>query len=162
MRETWRPIPDFPNYEASTLGRVRSQQKLLKFSETFNGYFRVTLSLKGKSRLYAVSRLVARAFNGPCLEGLVCAHLNGNKKDNRPSNLFYCTHKENNFHKRAHGTHLLGEKVASAKLTTADVHEIRRLTTIGYYGNTYEIAEKFGVSMSAIVRVVTRVTWKHI
>ena len=31
MREDWKDIPDFPNYQVSNLGRVRSKDWILEF-----------------------------------------------------------------------------------------------------------------------------------
>lgn len=50
------------------------------------------LTVKGAG---LVHRLVLRAFVGACPPGQVCRHLNGDKKDNRLSNLAWGTLLEN-------------------------------------------------------------------
>lgn len=56
----------------------------------------------------------------------------------------------------AHGTWKHGEMDPGAKLTEADIREIRLL-----YGelNQYELAEKFGVRQQQISRIINRKQW---
>lgn len=105
-KEHWLPIPETEgHYEASNLGRVRSlsrvvtsprgtrsiKGRILHPSRTRQGY--VSLPICGKRRF--VHALVLAAFVGPRPPGMVTRHLNGNKVDNRPENLAYGTHSEN-------------------------------------------------------------------
>jgi len=109
--ETWRPIPDFPGYEVSDCGRVRSlfqrvygqngkhadweiadePQRILKGHVDNHGYHRVILRRNGQSYGRQVHALVMRAFHGPALPGFECAHNNGDATDNHLSNLRYDT-----------------------------------------------------------------------
>lgn len=84
------------------------------------------------------------------------AHLNGIKNDNRLQNLMWCSAKENNSHKKTHGTHQCGEKHGGSKLTSAEVKEIRR-TPKGV-----SISKKFNISRSQVCSIRKRITWKHI
>jgi hypothetical protein len=108
--EVWRRIPSFSDYEASSLGRIRSFRRknvrIMKPSPSSSGYLVVCLRAdrpRGKATL-SVHSLVAEAFYGPRPEGLECRHLNGNGTDNRADNLEYATHSENLRDKARHGT----------------------------------------------------------
>ena len=65
----WKPIRNFPNYEVSSNGEVRSTNynhtgvcKILKPSISSNGYYGVILVNEGRRFYRAVHRLVAEAF----------------------------------------------------------------------------------------------------
>ena len=59
------------------------------------GYLAVTLSEKGTTATIALHRLVLEAFAGLRPQGMVCRHLDGNKWNNRQSNLQWGTPAEN-------------------------------------------------------------------
>lgn len=117
-REIWRAIPGFDGYEASSLGRIRSidrivlkrsrwgglkprqyRGKILALFENGSPYTRVTLG-HDHSPQY-VHRLVALAFHGESRKKEV-SHLDGNPRNNKPSNLIWMTRSENNFLKAKH------------------------------------------------------------
>lgn len=109
--ETWREIPEFPGYEVSNHGRVRSYfkrvherggegadwqiasspQRTLRGCIDERGYHNVILRRGGKSYGRHVHRLVLSAFAGSALPGFQCAHNNGDASDNRLENLRYDT-----------------------------------------------------------------------
>lgn len=56
-----------------------------------------------------------------------------------------------------------GEKSPTAKLTEADVREIRSLfDQMPRYGAARELSAKFGVSPQMISLIVNRKSWKHV
>ena len=86
--EEWR---EYKGYMISNLGRVRGKNKqFLKGSKLDSGYIRYEID-KG----YLGQILVWEAFNGSKKENMVINHINGNKHDNRLSNLEEVSHKEN-------------------------------------------------------------------
>ena len=87
--ETWQLHPDFPLYEVSTMGRVRSLHKRLPhiLKPAPGPYFQVVLIRDHLRYDRSVHRLVLETFVGYRPEGMVCRHLNGNSKDNRLTNL---------------------------------------------------------------------------
>lgn len=63
-----------------------------------DGYLRLALSNKGKTKYYYVHRLVALSYlenkdNLPCVN-----HIDGNKRNNHYKNLEFCTVRYNNLH----------------------------------------------------------------
>jgi len=105
--EVWKTIPEFESYQASSLGNIKSIDRLSKHKRTPNliikgknrkfttskyGYFR--LNLNGKT--ISVHILCAMAFkNHKNTKGLHVDHINNNKKDNRIINLQVITNRLN-------------------------------------------------------------------
>lgn len=102
IKEIWKPIEGYPDYEVSNLGRIKSlnynrtgKEKIMKLQSGKNGYQIIHLCKNGIHYNFKIHRLVALAFlpnpnNLPCIN-----HINENKTDNRVENLEWCTHKYN-------------------------------------------------------------------
>ena len=126
MSEEWRPVPGWEYYEVSSLGRVRSldkitpargggvqkkQGKVLR-QQPVQGYLRVTVQGAGHRRTLKVHVLVLEAFVGPKPDvGQECRHLNGDSTDNRADNLMWGTRSENVLDQVFHGTHSMANKM---------------------------------------------------
>jgi hypothetical protein len=165
MDEIWKPIPGYPGYEASSLGRVRSfcrkkggEPLVLSPQKMTSGYLKLTLRVQGASRQHAIHRLILSAFSGESFQGAEAAHLNGNRHDNRAENLAWTTPRENRFHKREHGTDNRGERHPMAKLTAVDVESIRQGRAAGV--PRAEMAARFGVCVNHISRITAGAQWK--
>lgn len=98
--EVWRIIEEFPNYEVSNLGKVRSLRtgKLLKYDLYEQGYYRVQLYKNNKKKNRRVHRLVALTFIPQIQDKPDVNHKNLNKLDNSAANLEWVTWEENNEH----------------------------------------------------------------
>lgn len=125
--EVWVPLPGWPIYEVSSLGRIRSIDRISfekggrtcrrrgyirkLYTNPVNGYLVVSIGNNGKWSTRAVHVLVALAFHGPKPSAnSVVRHLNGDKYDNRPENLAWGTMSDNNFDLVVHGTHFNTKK----------------------------------------------------
>ena len=97
--EQWKPIPDFPGYEVSNQGRVRSfkrqQVRMLAIRVRWDKALDVHLCHKGVLSRHLVHRLVLSAFVGPCPPNSEALHRNGIKSDNTLVNLHWGTRSEN-------------------------------------------------------------------
>lgn len=96
--EEWAPIPEFEGYfEASSVGRIKNAWtgKVLKQGTNKKGYKIVSLKVLDQKCTREVHRLVASAFIDGDHAGMDVHHKDGNKTNNRLSNLEYCTRKEN-------------------------------------------------------------------
>jgi len=105
MKEIWRIIKNFENYEVSNLGKVRNtifknnicekkKNKILKNSDNGTGYLAVQLRKDGKKYVKYIHRLVAEAFIGD-IKGMDVNHKDFNRKNNNVNNLEICTRLEN-------------------------------------------------------------------
>lgn len=111
MKEIWKDIIDYPNYQVSNLGNVKSKERLvnivynskrkvkeriLKCNIRKNGYCYVTLYNEyGKSNPKAIHRLVAQAFIHNHDNYKIINHIDGNKLNNNVNNLEWCTQSHN-------------------------------------------------------------------
>jgi len=83
----------------------------------------------------------------------------GHEGCTNPKHLRWATASDNSLDKLDHGTMLLGEKAPWSRLTNDDILDIRKGR--GIY-TQQELADRFGVSTSAIWLIQTRQRWKHI
>ncbi len=170
--EKWLPIKDFPGYEISNYGRVKSWRyshgkrkipRILKGSFVPpTGYKSVVLSRNNKKPKHQwVHRLVLKTFLGePPTPKHQCAHNDGNSINNYIDNIRWATCKENQHDKIRHGTILRGEKITQSKLKTKDVIIIKKLIICGE--NNTQIAKKFNVTHSLISAIKLNKVWKHV
>jgi hypothetical protein len=77
----------------------------------------------------------------------------------RPSHLFLGTHQENMADKVAKKRHAFGERVRSAKLSTADVVTIRTRLKLGE--RNIDLAREYSVDPSEISHIKRGVHWKE-
>ena len=172
-------ISGFPGYSVDTDGNVYSawtraagapgkngrgavltdNVKLLKPSKQNDGRTLVRLSRSDGERVNCrVSHLVLDAFVGPRPNGCEACHFpDRDPSNNRLSNLRWDTKSSNQGDRVAHGTSNHGTRNGAAKLTSAEVDEIRHL----HKGSIpqREIAAMFVVSRSNIQQICSGTTW---
>ena len=168
----WLPIRGFEGlYEISRDGRVRGLDRTLSdgrkwrggpcsLKRSKSGHLSVRLCVGGKHHWKWVHRLVLEAFGEECPPGMECAHNNGVADDNRFENLRWDTRKGNQADKVLHGTSLAGERNNRARLSSADIREIRAMSRRGHLGT--DIAARFGVTPANISSILTGSTWRHV
>ena len=162
--------PDFPNYLVTKDGKVWSKKRTttkggwLSPGTSDLGYLQVVLCEKGQTHNRFVHRLVLETYVGPCPEGMVTRHLDGNPANNKLSNVCWGTQSENildavrqgTFHNNSLGK--FGEKHHSSKISDQD----RRLIYNSYHdgGCTQrELAGYFGMAQSSIGHITRDNRW---
>lgn len=109
--EVWKRIENYPLYQVSNLGRIKSGayerfsnsggyilfhcEKIMKQSIGKKGYLYVTIYESGNRHTLLVSRLVAMAFIPNPLNLPEVNHKSEDKKDNTVFNLEWASHKQN-------------------------------------------------------------------
>lgn len=160
----WKPVPSLDGkYLVSDTGVIYSVPRrytkggVLKTHCAF-GYERVCLSSETQlvSKNPLVHQLVMLAFVGEP-NGMEVRHLDGDKMNNRLSNLAYGTKIDNERDKVRHGTRLCGERTPSAKLTWNQVCRIRENHGVI---SQKALAEEFGVNRTTVQRIQSGQHWK--
>ena len=159
--------PIYTNYNVTNTGKVISNVtgKVLKASTTWcSGYKSVSLQIAGKHTRVKVHHLVYEAFIGTRTKGLHIHHIDGNKLNNRVSNLQEVTAKVNTreYHKTL--TYNCGEvlpvgKPRNAKITI-DTAKALILDIRGGMSNG-EAAAKYGLHSRYISLVRHKRRWKN-
>tara|TARA_R110000765_G_scaffold48048_1_gene98504 strand:- start:1104 stop:1514 length:411 start_codon:yes stop_codon:yes gene_type:complete len=127
-----------------------------------SGYPIVSFTGPGKKREYHnVHRLVLEAFVGPCPPTMECCHYDGNRTNNKLTNLRWDTRSNNALDANRHGTRnaAKGEDAHWAKLTEKNVKYIR--ANVDKLGQR-EMGRMFGVTHGTIGLVLKGQTWKHV
>lgn len=157
-------IPGFDDYFISEEGKVFSNKtKVLVLMKLFTrtGYTSVTLTQKGKYKVYSVHRLVALAFlwEPPTPKHFVL-HLDDDRENPQLSNLRYGLPADNSKDMTSKGRQAKGESIGGAKLTEADVNDIRIRLARGERG--LDLAKRYGVVPTNISAIKNYKTWKHL
>jgi hypothetical protein len=174
MIEEWRDVAGYEGrYQVSSLGRVKSLDRVvrtkdgrlfslrgivLRDSPGTHGYPMLDLSKNGQRKRIGVHIIVARAFIGPTPPGQEVRHQDGDRLNRRADNLEYGTRSQNQLDRNRHGTDNRGERNGNARVTIAQVKEIRSLC-----GSIpqHEIARLYGISQQTISGIATRKRWAH-
>jgi hypothetical protein len=171
---TYKDVPGSPGYRVGDDGTVwrycpgsRSQPKRRppRWKQVGHpvrfGYQRVVLAPKGCPRVCRFThRLVLEVFVGPCPPGMEACHNDGDPANNALTNLRWDTHQSNIDDSESHGTRRRGERIPWAKLTEADVRQIRRLHANG--SGYKSLGKMFGVTDLNIRAIVKGRSWASV
>lgn len=147
MDEFWRDIPGYGgHYMASSFGRIMAKERKvtrmhpsLPGPYTFTyaqrvlrphkvdkyGHLNVHIGIDGVKHGIGVHRLVLFAFVGLPMPGQEACHNDGDASNNRPENLRWDTHKNNNGDRHKHGRYVTGERHPMAKFPDDLIAKLR-------------------------------------
>lgn len=146
--ELWKAHPEYAGIEVSTLGRVRTLDKMvwngsgtwlmkgriLKPASDKDGYLMVQVKVNDKFISKKVHRLVAQAFI-PNYDNLPeVNHKNCARDDNRAINLEWCSHLYNVRYRQKYGVSQMeaaGHPLFAINLATLEVSHFRAQTEAG-------------------------------
>ena len=156
--EVWKPIPGYEGlYEASSLGRIRSLDKVVRSARSRSGkrtrrgrILQTSVSNKGREHLtlwkdghaktMLVHRLVAAAFLGP--SSLTVNHRDENPLNNSVENLEWCTSKYNNLYSSYKRRNRIEAYTVDGEL-------------LATFESEYVAAQMLGVTKSAISQAIS-------
>lgn len=161
MEEIFKTIEDYPSYEVSNLGRVKSLERLAKYKDTFRsvkgkilnpyvndrGYRVVSF---GKKKI-KVHQLVAVAFLNHKIDGLnkVVDHIDNNKSNNRVDNLQVISQRENvvkdSKSKVSRGVFKAGNKFAARIMIN------NKYKYLGVFESVKEASEAYNYELSKVL-----------
>lgn len=168
-KEIWKPIEDYEGiYEVSSFGRVRSLDRLihrkrrgscvypgimLNPSITHKGYESVDLRKHGNRKNEVVHRLVAKQFIPRIANKPQVNHIDGNKRNNKVSNLEWVNNSENQLHAYALGLSKPSELAGRPKRKVAMINEENKVIKV--FNSITEATEVTGVhNIGAVCREI--------
>ena len=156
----YKPIPGYEGqYKINEQGVIIGPYAKKLRVYTDGNYPKVYLYSNGTRRTLMVHTLLMLAWRGPRPEGMVIRHLDGNPLNYDLSNLAYGTYQENESDKKAHGTHLSGERCHNAVLTERKVKIARGLYKCDF--SVTRIAEILQVKYHTIWTAIKGRNWAH-
>ena len=152
----------YQNYIVTKEGSIISKYtgKQLYVHTNKKGYQFVRMYIDGTAKTYLVHRVVAQTYipNPRCKSEV--NHKDGNKSNNAAWNLEWVTAQENVDHSVVTGLVKRGIDRPNAKLTDADIYNIRNLREAG--ATYYELGRQFNIAYQTAHKICTRQTYTHI
>lgn len=138
-----REVNTFPGYFVTSDGEVIGKRgKVLKGKITWDGYREIVMSDGEDRRSVRVHILVAECFLGKRKEGMQVNHKDGNKLNNKVSNLEYVTASQNIRHAFTTGL----AKCKGLPVSSLDKKDFEEIIRLHKNGKTYkEICEVFNL-----------------
>ena len=125
---------------------------------TKHGYGMIGLGGQGNpERSHRVAWILA---HGPIPDGEVIRHSCDNPPCCNPAHLLSGLPRDNAADRDGRGRQAKGEAAGRAKLTHADVREIRSARAAGFTAPS--LAERYGVAIVSIYSIQYRKSWRHI
>lgn len=159
--ELWKKVPGYLFLEASSLGRIKklahgkiNEDRILSdFAKDKDGYCRCTvLKESGEYTQRCVHQLVAAAFiNNPNNKPQV-NHIDGNRTNNKVSNLEWVTPRENVLHSYKYGVRKKCKSVPTRTILTdfqiSQIDKLRVLYTV------HQLAKLFNIEYQSLKNII--------
>ena len=159
--ERWKKVVGFPNYSVSDRGRAKNNKTGYIFkprtSGSRRGYPQVYLRNNGAKSKRFIHRLVLGAFVGPCPPKHETNHKDGNRDNNRLSNLEWVTSSENQRHAYRFGLTPVpctkNENNGMCKLSNAEVKQLREMRFL-FGVPVRNLSPLFGIGLKHVDRII--------
>jgi len=164
LQEVWMPVPNYEQfYQISNYGKfatIKKDGRQLRKVNTKTHYLSVSckdIDGTGQKSLY-IHTLVAKVFIGERPDGMVIRHIDGNRYNNKVTNLCYGSHHENTmdsiknktYAKEKNGRALLNQRMANAIKYLHSENLVQKKN----------LAIAFNVSEAAIQAILKNRNWK--
>lgn len=146
INETDEKWVEYEGYKVSSEGRIIGMNGSEIKGVLHNDGYRF-IWFHGK--IVAMHRIIAKCFCNGYEDGKVVDHIDGNKQNNKASNLEWVTQKENIRRSRENNQQPVTTKTYTGKLTKLEREKITELFGTGEYSKR-ELAKLFGVSHTTI------------
>jgi DNA-binding MarR family transcriptional regulator len=160
----YRPSEKYPGYYAGDDGSVMFPTGRVSFgTANKKGYLQVSIKCNGEFKSVRVNRFICEVFHGSALPGMEAAHIDGVRSNNRPDNLIWKTHKDNEADKEIHGTKsmCIDNLRPYRKISENDVRIIRQLYSTSTL-TVKQIASRYGLDNSAVGKIISGKRWPHV
>ena len=151
-----RTVPGFSKYKADDDGNIIGQSgNVLRQQDMGRGYVYVAATDDfGKSKTVMVHRMVAAAFIENPESKPQVNHIDGNKKNNKPSNLEWATRSENIKHSYSIG--LSTQKLQRNNFSKVTPESMKEIARMYVNGEAIErIGKSIGVSGSCVALAIS-------
>ena len=152
--EDWLPLKgdnyDFPGYFISCQGRIKHGDRILAGSLHKDGYIFYSLYKDNKMVQVPGHRLVADVFIPQGKNRDYVNHIDGNKQNNIPQNLEWCTASENIQHSINNNLQPKGLSTYTGKFSNDEREKMKERWNNGDFKSKREMAKIYGVSHTCI------------
>lgn len=118
-------------------------------------------TIKHKGKMWRVSRLLWTLKRGPIPKGKGVLHSCDNPPCVRLKHFFLGMSDDNNQDMVKKGRNAKGEKINTAKLTSKQVRQLRRLHC-PYRVSARELGERFGITERQVWNILKNENWRHV
>lgn len=156
--EIWKPIPNYPRYQLSNLGRVQGPNKILKPTIDRDGYAQVGLYKNGKGKTHKIHVLMCIVYHPDThFPGAYALHRNHVRWDNKEGNVYWGTQSQNMIDMVEAGRNTPGDKHWNSIMNWDKVRELRRRVAGGESATA--VGKEFGITQPTASDIIRGVTW---
>ena len=157
MKEIFKTIEGYEDYQVSNLGRVKSlkhgKERILKAGLCKNSYLSVSFFKNKKQKTFMIHQLVAETFLGHVTCGMkfIVNHLNNISTDNRLENLEITTQRKNcRTHSKGESKYKGVSKHKPTKKWRAMIYINNKNKHLGLFANEYDAHLAYQTALSEL------------